>query len=224
MPEQLSVNLTPLLPGWTYGEIVEYFAERFDDEKPHIRTMIKQVLNEIVARWDWKWLHASSVVTTESGVSSSPLEADLLQLDTEIMVIVGSSRRSIYKRPLGFIRDCQAGQGAGSGTPQYFADTGDGNVEWWPTPSSEFQILYDYTKYVSDDINDDSVPPIPRHWQHVLISGVEEIMRMDDDREDGATNLARRKFEKQLLDMIWREESGELVRSVPDILPPDVTV
>jgi len=221
MPEHLSVALTSNLPGWTYGEIADYFAARFDEDNPHIELILKQVINEIMARHPWKWLHDTSTVTTEANVETSSLEADMLSLDAEYMVDA-TNARLVKHRSISQIRRWQAERGTLVGEPDAFAYTGDGQVVWFPTPDGAYTYSYDYTKYQSDHIDSDGVPPLPRHFQHVLISGVEEIMRMDDDRLDGATNLARRKFEKQLLDMVWREESGEQVRLEPDIASPDV--
>jgi hypothetical protein len=221
MPEKLTIKLTPIPPGWNYGEIVAYFNNRFDEDSPNVRLIIKQVLNEIMARHDWKWLHQADVITTQANLAEYPLAADCMQIDTEYMTIESVTQR-VEKRPLSYVRRCQAKRGSMVGTPEIFADTGNNNVIFFPTPGEVLEIVYDYTKHATDTIEDDLVPPIPRHFQHVLFSGVEEIMRMDDDRIDGATNLARRKLEKQILDMIWREEQGEMHRMVPDMEPPDV--
>jgi hypothetical protein len=222
MPEHLSVNLVGNLPGWTYGELIDYFSSRFDDERSHVELVIKQVVNEIMARHPWKWLASTDTVTTEAGVQTSALDFNLLGMDTEYMVDA-SNAQLVKHRSVSQLRRWQAERGNLTGRPTHFAYMGDSQVLWFPTPDAAYTFSYDFTKFESDQIDDDSVPPLPRHFQHVLVTGVEEILRMDDDRMDGATNLARRKFEKQILDMIWREESGEQVRMQPDEDSPDVS-
>lgn len=216
---QVTVNLTPNAMGWTYGEIITYFAYRFDEDYEHVRNVVKSVLSEIICRHPWKWLRQTATITTVGGLAQYPISADAITLDGEMTI---PALRQVVKRvDLTRLRQIQADRGDGVGVPDYFAVLDETNVVFSQTPDTEYEILYQYTMTPDVDVSDDdALPPIPRAFQHILQTGMEETMRMDDDRIDAATTLARRKFEMQLDNMIWRLDSGDNVMSMPDALPP----
>jgi hypothetical protein len=219
MPNQVTVQLTPVLAGFTYGELKTYFASRFDCDNSHIATIIKGVINEMISRHDWKWLHATSTITTIAGQATYSVEPDTQYVDGDMSIPANGA--VVFSRDLYEVRRQIAMSVDESNMPRMFARDQDGSVLFHPTPDTVYTVIYDYTKVVSDDATQDSeYPPVPRHMQHVLISGIEEKLRMDDDRFDSATTLARGNFERQLLNAIWRESAGERVEANPDMLPP----
>ena len=218
---QLQITLTPSPSGWTYGGLIQHFAERFNksndtDYKERIRGIIREVMLDIMGRYTFSWMKSSDTLVVQPGLGQYGLAADCAYMIGDFVI---AGKGLIERRPLHILRRHQASSQQNT-TPRMFSIVHENTVEFFPIPGSAENLLYSYILMQSDVIEDLDAPAMPRQDQHVLLSGIEYELRADDDRNDRALLRVESRFERGIQNMIWRDAITEKDQAIPDRTPP----
>lgn len=208
------VNMTPAPRGWTLSDLKTAMAAQFSDLSSafasELTFYLNAVIRDIMGRHDWRWLHSASSFTTIGGQAEYGLEPDVAFLDGGCLTIQGEP--PILETTLLKLRGLQATYSSDTqsltGTPRWFARTGDATVVLHPLRDAGAVVLYDYTRKIADLSEDTDPLPMPTQYQNMVLNGLRYYLRDKDNRFDSATALAKSAFEQSIGDMIWRELNG----------------
>jgi len=228
----LTADLGDADEGFTYGEMLDYFGCRFGSETQKTRnlhrTVMKEILWDIITRHKWNWLRGSGTLNLTQGEYNYTLADEVAFIDGDIIV---PGLAIIQRKSLTEVRRLIANGTLGSGStnpqsvPTMYASTGRQTIKVALAPSQDMTGEYDYSKFVDEDMQemaDEDFPPLPASDRHLLIAGVEYKLRLDDDRFDVGTKVSSARYEQIMQTLIYREQGSEQRQMIPDQLPPHV--
>lgn len=211
MSQQLRVNLIPE-GRKSWSDLLGYFEERFDKAVPRsqIATVAGQVMDDFVYRHVWRFRRGYDVITLEAGRGVYQMPADFSDLDG-IPSITG--RGSLVFVDATAIR-AKESHNVGRRRPEVATWVGEASFRVWPIPDATYELGVDYLRRVSTVAEDseDVYPPFPIEFMSILERGVEEKLRMDDDRWDAATTQSGRTYEERIRRRLFMETKGTVRR------------
>ena len=177
--------------------------------------LINQAYRRVATTRRWVFLDAQATIATNTSTDQYSL-SDLTYGITDLQHInaIRSEKGTDYYdfdfMPPDDFRDLQHAF-RDAGVPRYWTRIGD-YIKVWPQPDAVYTLTVDYTKEITDLVNDDDVTLIPDGYVDVLVWGTIISMAYRERDWDGH-NFARQMYAEKLGEL--ESEWGMTDRQTP---------